>query len=354
MSWLINTLKDKYRTVYVSQRSLFANPFLRHVFSDFIWRFASEGVSRTDAFSLVKAGEPNKNPELKAVYIDEGFIRAFGLSQFDPKFSYTIDDLAPYVDASQTSRLEVLLQSYQLSAKELALSEMLLDKMMHYRISQYLSLTVAPEEVLRQGKKYYRHDKDKVLLLYQAEDDKSLIYSHGHKITLESMISLALKENPNAYLYIMKQSNAHWSKQAIATAKNYKDKVTIIHKNYQTLDLLGRFDRIYTISSVLGLEAILLNKDLTCLGLPFYANWGLTDDRLKLKRRTTQRSLLEFFYLTYIHYPLYTNPYAKPATELDFNHALDCLIEIKKFGLENQPSWLAKVFNQAKQYLEPV
>ena len=31
-------------------------------------------------------------------------------------------------------------------------------------------------------------------------------------------------------------------------------------------------------TSLLGFEALLRGKSVTCLGLPFYAGWGLTDD----------------------------------------------------------------------------
>jgi capsular polysaccharide export protein len=68
----------------------------------------------------------------------------------------------------------------------------------------------------------------------------------------------------------------------------------------------------------MGFEALLAGKRVTCFGMPFYAGWGLTDDRVKCERRSSTRSLLEVFVYSYLVYPKYLDPMTgKPGTIFD-------------------------------------
>ena len=67
-------------------------------------------------------------------------------------------------------------------------------------------------------------------------------------------------------------------------------------------------DHVYTITSLAGFEALLRGKTVTVLGYPFYAGWGLTDDRQSDSRRTRKLSLLELFAAAYLLYPAYFDP----------------------------------------------
>jgi len=46
-------------------------------------------------------------------------------------------------------------------------------------------------------------------------------------------------------------------------------------------------------------------KRVVTYGLPFYAGWGLTDDRRSIDRRKRRRTLDELVYMTLIEYPRY-------------------------------------------------
>jgi len=43
-------------------------------------------------------------------------------------------------------------------------------------------------------------------------------------------------------------------------------------------------------------------------GMPFYAGWGLTDDRETCPRKTKKRSVKEVFITAYMLYSRYVNP----------------------------------------------
>ena len=58
-------------------------------------------------------------------------------------------------------------------------------------------------------------------------------------------------------------------------------------------------------TSLSGFEALLRLKKVFTYGLPFYAGWGLTNDKMSCSRRTRKRSIDELVYLTLIAYPRY-------------------------------------------------
>ena len=54
--------------------------------------------------------------------------------------------------------------------------------------------------------------------------------------------------------------------------------------------LLVCCDRLCTLTSLAGFEALLRNKNVSVYGSPFYAGWGLTDDKLDLSGRSAARN----------------------------------------------------------------
>ena len=75
------------------------------------------------------------------------------------------------------------------------------------------------------------------------------------------------------------------------------------------LDLV---DEVWTMTSTIGFEALLRGKRVTCLGMPFYAGWGLTDDRaLPQTRRVATPDLTALAHAVLIDYPRYYDPVSK-------------------------------------------
>lgn len=58
----------------------------------------------------------------------------------------------------------------------------------------------------------------------------------------------------------------------------------------------------------MGFEALLAGKKVTCYGMPFYAGWGLTNDKLTIARRTQKRSVEEVFFIAYVLLSRYFSP----------------------------------------------
>ena len=71
---------------------------------------------------------------------------------------------------------------------------------------------------------------------------------------------------------------------------------------------LGIVDEVHTLTSLVGFEALLRGLRVSTYGVPFYAGWGLTDDRHPHPRRTRRLSLDELVCGTLVRYPMYLDP----------------------------------------------
>ena len=85
--------------------------------------------------------------------------------------------------------------------------------------------------------------------------------------------------------------------------------------------LLKMVDAVYTVSSQLGFEALLIGKPVHCFGMPFYAGWGLTHDSKRCERRVLARadgaiSLSQLVAAALICYPRYVDPVLGSAAKL--------------------------------------
>jgi capsular polysaccharide export protein len=88
-------------------------------------------------------------------------------------------------------------------------------------------------------------------------------------------------------------------------AQMYADRIAA---NTGIIDLIQACDRLETITSLAGFEALLRGKPVTTHGQPFYAGWGLTEDLCPVPRRRGTRSLDELVAAALILYPRYLDP----------------------------------------------
>lgn len=124
-----------------------------------------------------------------------------------------------------------------------------------------------------------------------------------------------MRENPQAQVIYKPHPDA------------VRDICRVLDEDVALADALDTVDHVYTTTSLSGFEALIRCISVTCLGAPFYAGWGATDDRQPCPRRTARRTPLEIFAAAYILYPRYFDPLNGGAIE--FETALKCLSEMK-------------------------
>jgi capsular polysaccharide export protein len=72
--------------------------------------------------------------------------------------------------------------------------------------------------------------------------------------------------------------------------------------------VLAQVNAVHTLTSLTGFEALLRGLPVTCWGQPFYAGWGLTEDRAPIPRRRRRLALDELVAGALILYPRCMDP----------------------------------------------
>ncbi|RUM45536.1 MAG: capsular polysaccharide biosynthesis protein [Hydrogenimonas sp.] len=247
--------------------------------------------------------------------LEDGFIRSIGLGVTGaPSFSIVEDDLGVYYDATKPSRLENILKNYDFqSDKELLeIAKQAIDLIRTYKISKYNQSSLKPLNDLK-------NDLKKVLIIAQTEGDLSLKYGMADKFDPKEMVITAIEENRDAEIYLKVHPDVLTGKKASNIDINFAKKYCrVITEDIHPIVLLEAFDKVYTQTSQMGFEAVLLGKEVICFGMPFYAGWGVTVDKIKSQRRGRKLSKEEIFAGAYILYTKYYNPFSqKPSNIID-------------------------------------
>jgi capsular polysaccharide export protein len=83
----------------------------------------------------------------------------------------------------------------------------------------------------------------------------------------------------------------------------------VVAARADAVGLIAACDEVWTMTSLLGFEALIRGKPVTCLGAPFYAGWGLTTDLGPVPaRRVARPDLDQLVHATLISYPRYFDP----------------------------------------------
>lgn len=270
--------------------------------------------------------------------LEDGFLRSFNTGNLSPPLALVKDKKGIYFDSTCLSDLEVLLSGP----------------------SDVLA-SVAPEvahacrEVLKHGLSKYNHSPDvkhdiffpirsdvvvdggersaesvirRVLLVDQTAGDMGVSFGGADERNFWSMLNAALVENPEATIYIKTHPEVtSGRKSGYLTCTKADNRVVVLRDAINPLSLLEHIDKVYVVTSTMGFEALLAGKPVVCFGVPWYAGWGVTDDRCKdspaWARRTRKRSVDELFAAAYIHYTRYLDPVThKRGTIMDVIHWL--------------------------------
>jgi capsular polysaccharide export protein len=107
-------------------------------------------------------------------------------------------------------------------------------------------------------------------------------------------------------------------------AREYADHIDTGPSILPTMQLA---ERVETLTSLAGFEALLRGKPVTVHGQPFYAGWGLTEDIRPVARRRRRLALEELVAGALILYPRYHDPVSRRPCPVEV--AAERLIEIR-------------------------
>lgn len=243
--------------------------------------------------------------------LEDGFIRSLNLGIYNsPSFSIVEDDVGIYYDSNEASRLENLLNNHTFDSLLLQKAKKAIALIQKYEITKYNNTLEIP-------KNFFKKHEKRVLIITQVDKDASLKYGQALSFSTNDMIQDAINENKDAKIYIKIHPDVLSGKRKSDFDLNLlPENCELISKNYNPIALLKYFSKVYTKTSTMGFEALILGCQCVCYGLPFYAGWGLTIDKLVCQRRKAKRTLEEVFAASYLLYPRYFNPYLNQKSDI--------------------------------------
>lgn len=251
--------------------------------------------------------------EKKVIFAETTFFGAFATYFNDrappmmrKSFGYIFDDMGYYFDARSPSRLEQYLNSDRstLSNNQIERSKRLIATIIQHGLTKYNFASSQPQKV--------DFPKNSVLVVDQKRGDASIEFAAADPETFDYMIRCALSENPEATVFLKPHPDN------VDNAEPPIDKrVKILPAGCRLTEALDHCGRVYVVSSQAGFEAILRGKRTEVFGLPFYAGWGLTNDRQKLPRRQRSLTVEELFHAACIKHSVYVNPQSGELIEIE-------------------------------------
>ena len=227
---------------------------------------------------------------------------------------YFYDDLAHYYMAEFPNRLiEKLNSEEELAVDQRTRASQLIWKLVDKKISKYNSQPIEPIEF---NPKFSR----RVLVCDQTFPDASVQYGLAGEDNFDAMLEAAIVENPDAEIIVKLHPDTHWDsdrKTGYLNKVEERDNLTLLRTPANPFSLFENVDKVYVVTSHIGFEALLAGKQVVCFGSPFYAGWGLTDDRQNVPHRHRARSLTEIFHFTYIWYTIYNVPGIEGVAEVE-------------------------------------
>jgi capsular polysaccharide export protein len=238
------------------------------------------------------------------VRAEDGFIRSLGLgaAKIFP-LSLCFDRTGIYYDATRPSDLETMLETAQFPAEELARAAHLRQRIVAAGISKYNLAGMAPAApAAAAGKRV-------AVVFGQVPDDESIRLGGGEPMSNLALLARVRAERPQAYLVFKEHPDLLAGKRRGATdltqAAGIADEVATTG---DALHWIGQADEVHVRTSLAGFEALLRGKQVHCHGLPFYAGWGLTVDRVTTPRRSRKLQLDELAAAALLRYPTYLDP----------------------------------------------
>lgn len=248
--------------------------------------------------------------------VEDGFLRSRGLgAELVPPLSLVMDDLGIYYDPHRESRLERLILA-PLPPGGRVRAEKLLRAVVKARVTKYNLGAAALPEMGANGRSLRR-----VLVVGQVEDDASIRLGTGTVSTNLGLLTAAANAHPGAEIIYKPHPDVEAGLRPGAIAPEALQKLaSVVASHTDPLALIEACDEVWTMTSLLGFEALLRGKPVVCLGAPFYAGWGLTRDLGPVPDRRRRApdghplprpDLIHLVHAVLISYPRYFDPVSR-------------------------------------------
>ncbi len=251
------------------------------------------------------AAPAHPRPTAPVIRVEDGFLRSSGLgAMFHRPLSWVFDDVGIYFDSRSPSRLEHILQAGDFSASELAEAAELAAFLRERRLTKY-NLSGAKASWSRREAK----GRKVILVPGQVEADASIACGSPDVRSNSELLNRVRESAPAAFLiYKVHPDLVAGARHGSVLPDDVRQLADLIVTAGNVLDWLDECDEVHTMTSTVGFEALIRRVPVVTYGLPFYAAWGLTTDRLDCPRRNRRLTLEELVCGALMRYPRYLNP----------------------------------------------
>lgn len=257
--------------------------------------------------------------------VEDGFVRSVGLGANSmPPYSLVVDRRGIYFDPGHPSDLEHILQHSDFPSTLLARAGKLREQLVRQRVSKYNTggATVPPRRA--------KAGQQIVLVPGQVSDDRSFQLGGAGVQDNAALLAAVREAMPEAWLIYKPHPDVHAGQRAGAL----RDKQVLQFADELVRDvampsLLEHVDEVHVLTSLTGFEALLRGKRVVVWGQPFYAGWGLTQDKAPVARRTRSLTIDELVAGTLLRYAHYLDPVTR----------LPCPVEVLLERLEDPSLW---------------
>jgi len=261
--------------------------------------------------------------------VEDGFVRSRGLgARFLPGAAYAVDDRGVYYDPARPSALEHLLATADFPPDLLARAAALRQAIVARGVTKYNLTGAAP--VIAAAP-----DRPRLLVPGQVEDDASVRLGGGAIRGNLALLKAVRAAHPGAFIIYKPHPDLEAGfRKGRLNAEILDSLADQVVTGAPLTALFPQVDAVHTLTSLSGFEALLRGVPVVTWGQPFYAGWGLTEDRNPPPRRGRALSLDALVAAALILFPRHVDP----VTELP------CPPEVILERLDDPSAWKLSPF----------
>ncbi|MBQ9259771.1 MAG: capsular polysaccharide biosynthesis protein [Neisseriaceae bacterium] len=287
--------------------------------------------------------EQNNLPLLR---MEDGFLRSVGLgSNLVAPLSLVFDNAGIYFNPQTPSRLENILQNHQFNKQNQQDTQNLIELLQKNKISKY---NISGEKIAPNA-----GGKRVLLVPGQVEDDASVQLGSPKIRTNLDLLKTVRENNADAYIIYKPHPDVLSGNRVghipLDECHKYADEIAT---NADIFACIDAADEVHTMTSLTGFEALIRHKTVHCYGIPFYAGWGLTVDKIACERRSRSLQLWQLVWATLVAYPAYIHP--KTQQFITAENAALCLLAQKQNtgGGKIHRNFFSRNFGKIKQLIK--
>jgi capsular polysaccharide export protein len=242
----------------------------------------------------------------RLLHVEDGFIRSVGLgSDLIRPLSLAMDQKGLYFDATRPSDLEIMLNSQEFTEDDLSRAAWVKQYIVDHEITKY---NLEPRQAI--DWRPLAKGRPIILVPGQVEDDASIRLGCTTIQTNLDLLKAVRAAHPNSFIVYKPHPDVlSGNRKGRVALKEITPWVNHIETEVSIVSCINTSDEVHTMTSLSGFDALLRGKKVVTYGQPFYAGWGLTEDRAEsptaFKRRQRKLTLEQLIAGALLHYPIY-------------------------------------------------